>query len=191
MLIAGVPLRQGFQMAPNAWEHHSLDAAGIPACGPNSSEVNCKHRCRTLTIPEIPKVLLTTSSATPRSKGSAIRQISFCLIFQQRCLAAMQPVFSGWRGNSWKARFPLATTKGMATGELQIPSSPYCYSKFLNSFVVIIKGGKDSQQGNNGIKTELPDFANKNTRQPVKLTVNKKYLETDLHIKIVFSEIQI
>lgn len=116
MLIAGVLLRQGFQMAPNAWEHHSLDATGIPACGPNSSEVNCKHRCRTLTIPEIPEVLLTTSSATPWSKGSAIRQISFCLIFQQRCLAAMQPVFSGWRGNSWKARFPLATTKGTATG---------------------------------------------------------------------------
>lgn len=44
-------------------------------------------------------------------KKRKCHQISFCLISQQRFLAAMQPVFSGWQGYLWKARFLLATTK--------------------------------------------------------------------------------
>lgn len=63
--------------------------------GPN---VKNKYHGQTLSYDSIPSILLSRSSAILWSRGSAIREISFWLISQQRCLAATQPGFQCMMG---------------------------------------------------------------------------------------------
>lgn len=58
-----------------------------------SPNMKNKYHGQTLSYDSLPSILRSRSSAILRSRGSAIREISFWLISQQRCLAAMQPVF--------------------------------------------------------------------------------------------------
>lgn len=84
---------------------------------PHSSRVNCWQCCRRLLMTPF------STSSSPQGqqyhevKGSAIREISFLLISQQKCLAAMQPVFGSYL---WKARLLLETTKDRSHGQMQI-----------------------------------------------------------------------
>lgn len=58
-----------------------------------SPNVKNKYHSQTLSYDSIPSILLSRNPAILQSRGGAIREISFWLISQQRCLAAMQPVF--------------------------------------------------------------------------------------------------
>lgn len=70
-------------------------------------------------------VLLSTTSEIRWSRGSAIREISFCLFLNKDFWLLCNQCFSAWWGYSQKARFLLETTKDGATGKMQIKSYPY------------------------------------------------------------------
>lgn len=70
-------------------------------------------------------------------------------------------------------------------GEMKKKKSyPYTLLEILCLTCRIIKVAKRFQTGKNRVILGLPEFTNKNKRQPAEVKVTNKYLGTDLHYQI-------